>query len=70
MVFVKNRPFSYMFFSSEKSQKQTVFDILENKECFLDLKIEVPAKSKKSPFCEEACLGFRQKNRPFPYMIF
>ena len=33
-----------MFFSSEKSQKQTVFDILENKECFLDLKSEVPAK--------------------------
>ena len=40
----KNRPFSYMFFFSKKRQKQTGFDILENKECFLDLKSKVPEK--------------------------
>ena len=34
----KNRPFCYMFFMSKKSQKQPVFDILDKKECFLDLK--------------------------------
>ena len=27
----KNPPFSYLFFLSEKSQKQTVFDILDRK---------------------------------------
>ena len=48
----KNRPFSYMFFSSEKSQKQTVFDILDRKESLLDLKSENLKKSKKkTTFC-------------------
>ena len=33
-----------MFFFSKKRQKQKGFDILENKECFLDLKSKVPEK--------------------------
>ena len=71
MLSVKNRPFSLMFFFlSKESQKQTVFDILENKECFLDLKSEVLKKSRKSTFCKGASPWFFSKNRPFSYMFF
>ena len=66
----KNRPFSYMFFLSKNSQKKTVFDILENKEYFLDLKSEIPQKSKKSIFCKGVSPWFLSKNRPFSYMFF
>ena len=66
----KKRPFSYMFFLSKKSQKQTGFDILDRKECFVDLKSQVPAKSKKSAFCKGASPWFLSKNRPFSYMFF
>ena len=66
----KNRPFSYMFFFSKKSQKQTVFDILDGKESFLDLKSEVLKKSKKSSFCKRVSPWFLSKNRPFSYMFF
>ena len=66
----KNRPFSYMFFLSKKSQKQTVFDILDRKECFLDLKSEVLKKSRKSTFCKGVSQWFLSKNGFFSYMFF
>ena len=45
MVFAKIRPYSYMFFFvSKQSKKETFFDILDSKECFLDLKSETLAK--------------------------
>ena len=45
MVSAKIRPSSYMcFFVSKQSKKETFFDILDSKECFLDLKSEVLAK--------------------------
>ena len=70
MAFVKNRPFSYMIFFSKKSQKQTVFDILDKKECFLDLKSEVLRNWKKSKCCKEVSPWFLSKNRPFFHMFF
>ena len=61
----KNRPFSYMFFLSKKSQKETFFDILGRKESFLDLRSEVVTKSRKSTFCKGVSPWFLSKNRPF-----
>ena len=52
MVLSKNRPFSYIFFS-KGSQKETFFDILDRKECFLYLKSEVLKKSRKLEFGNE-----------------
>ena len=49
------------FFFSKKSQKETVYHILDRKECFFDLKSEVLKKSSK---------WFLSKNRPFSYMFF
>ena len=49
--FSKNRLF-FKLFLSQKGQKERFFDILDRKECFLDLKSEVPKKSKKSTFCK------------------
>ena len=46
----KNRPFSHMFFLSIKSQKETFFDILHRKECFLDHKRKVLKNPKKLTF--------------------
>ena len=66
----KNRPFSHMFFLAKKSQKETFFDILDSKECFLDLKSEVLKKSKKSAFCKGFSPWFLSKNRPFSHMFF
>ena len=66
----KNRPFSYMFFLSKKSQKQTLFDILDTKEWFLDLKNEVLTKSRKSTFCKGVSPWFLSKNPPFSYVFF
>ena len=67
----KNRPFSYMFFFlSKKSQKQTVFDILDTKECILDLKSEVLIKSRKSTFWKGVSPWSFSKNPPFSYMFF
>ena len=43
----KNRPFSHMFLLSKKSQKETILDILDSKEYFLDLQSETQAKSKE-----------------------
>ena len=50
-----------IFFFSQKSQKETFFYILDSKECFLDPKSEILAKSKKSTFCEGLVNGFCQK---------
>ena len=45
LVHAKIRPSSYMFFFvSKQSKKETFFDILDSKECFLDLKRETLAK--------------------------
>ena len=66
----KNPSFSYMFFLSKKSQKQTVFDIHDRKESFLDLKSDVQKKSRKSTFCKRVSAWFFSKNRPFSYMFF
>ena len=71
MVFAKIPPSSYMcFFVSKQSKKETFFDILDSKECFLDLKREAPAKSKKSAFSKGVSPWFLSKNRPFSYMFF
>ena len=56
-----------MFFFSKKSQKETFFYILDRKQCFLDLKGEVLAKSQKSTFCIGVSPWFLAKNRPFSY---
>ena len=66
----KSTFFLYVFFFSKKSKKQTVFDILDRKECFLDLKSEVLKKSRKSTFCKGVSPWFLSKNRPFSYMFF
>ena len=34
--FSKNRPLSHIFFLRKKSQRETFFDILDRKQCFLD----------------------------------
>ena len=71
MVFVKKSTFfSYVFFLSKKSQKETFFDILDRKECFLDLKSEVLKNSKKWTVCKGVSPWFLSKNRPFPPMFF
>ena len=59
-----------MFFLSKQSKKETYFDILDSKECFLDLKSETVAKSKKSAFCKGVSPWFLSKNRPFSHMFF
>ena len=70
MVLVRNSTFfSYVFFE-QKSQKETFFDILNSKECFLDLKNEILKNSKKSTFCKEVSPWFLSKNRPFFLYVF
>ena len=70
MVFViKSTFFPYVSFS-KKSHKETFFDILDRKKCFLNLKSETLAKSKKSTFCKGVSPWFLSKNRPFSYMFF
>ena len=70
MVLTKNRPFSYMFFLSKKSQKETYFHIRGSKECLLDLKSEVLARSKRRTFCKGVSTWFLAKIRPSSYMFF
>ena len=70
MVFVKKSTFFLCFFFSKKTQKETFFFILDSKECFLDPKSEILAKSKKSTFCIGVSPWFLSKNRPFSYMFF
>ena len=43
---------------------------MNRKACFLDLKSEVLAKSKKSTFCKAFSPWFLSKNRPFSLMFF
>ena len=70
-MFVKKTDlFLICFFFSKKSKKETFFDILDRKECFLDLKSEVLKKSRKSTFCKGVSPWFLSKNRPFSYMFF
>ena len=66
----KNRPFSHFFFWPKKSQKETSFDILDRKECFLDLKSEVLKNSKKWTLCKGVSPWFLSKNRPISHMFF
>ena len=61
----QNRPFSHMFFLSKKSQKETFFDILDRKECFLDHKRKVLKNSKTQHFAKGLVHGFCQKNDLF-----
>ena len=70
MVFLKKPTFSSSVLLSKESKKETFFDILDSKECFLDLKSEVLKNSKKSAFCKRVSLWFLSKNRPFSYMFF
>ena len=57
-------------FLSKETQKETFFDILDRKECFLNHKKKVLKNSKKSTFCKGVSLWFLSKNRPFSYKIF
>ena len=66
----KNRPFSHMFFLNKKSQKETFFDILDRKQCFLDLKSEVLTKSKDIDILQRVSWWFLSKNGPFSYLFF
>ena len=57
----KNRPFSYFFFS-KKSKKEIFLVFFNRKECVLDLKSEVLAKSKKNRhFAKGLVHGFSQQ---------
>ena len=54
--------FLICFFFSKKSQKETFFDILETKECFLDHKRKVLRNCKKNRhFAKGSVHGFCQK---------
>ena len=53
--------FLICFVFSRKSQKETFFDILDRKECFLDLKSEVLKNSKKWTVCKGVSPWFFQK---------
>ena len=66
----QNRPFSHMFFLSKKSQKETFFDILDRKECFLDHKRKVLKNSKKLTFSKGVNPWFFSSTRPFYYKSF
>ena len=71
MVFIKKSTvFLYVFFLAKKARKKHFFFILDSKECFLDPKSEILAKSKKSPFCKGVSPWFLSKNRPFFHMFF
>ena len=59
-----------MFLLSNKGQKETFFDILDRKECRLDLKSEVLTKSKNIDILEEVSPWLLSKNRPFFMFIF
>ena len=61
--------FSYVFFLSKKCHKETFFDILDRKECFLDLKSEVLTKSKIIDILQRV-FGFCQKMTFFSYRCF
>ena len=66
----KKSTFFSFFFWTKKSQKETFFDILDRKECFLDLKSEVIKNSKKWTFSKGVSAWFLSKNGPYSYKIF
>ena len=66
----KNWPFSWSCFLSKEGQKETFFDILDTKECFLDHKKKVLKNSKKSTFCKGVSPWFLSKNRPVFHVFF
>ena len=70
MVFVKKSTFFHMFFFSKKGQRETFFDILDRKECHLDLKSEVLTKSKNIDIFEGVSPWLLSKNRPFLCLFF
>ena len=72
MVFVKNSTFFlYVLFFSKKSQEERFFDILDTKECFLDLKKEVLSKSKKIDILQRGqSMAFLNKSGIFSYLFF
>ena len=70
MVFVKKSTFFHMFLLSIKGQKETFFDILDRKECHLDLKSEVLTKSKNIDILEGVSPWLLSKNRPFLCLFF
>ena len=60
-----------MFFLSKGSQKETFFDILDRKECFLDLKSEVLKKSRELEFGKGVCSWvFLKKKSTFFLIVF
>ena len=62
MVFIKKIDLSLICFFSKKSKKETFLDILDRKECVLDLKSEVLAKSRKNRhFAKGLVHGFSQQ---------
>ena len=69
-LFSKNRPLSYVFFLAKKARKKYFFDILDSKECFLDLKSEVLTKSNNIDTLQGVSPWFLSKNPPFSYMSF
>ena len=70
MVFLKKSTFSSSVLLSKESKKETFFDILDSKECFLDLKSEVLAMSKNRYFAKGLVHGFCQKIDLFPIFLF
>ena len=79
----KNRPLFICFFFSKKGQRETFFDILDRKECHLDLKSEVLTKSKNIVILEGVspwffskkidlflCLFFNKKSQQEHFLIF
>ena len=69
MVFLKKSNFSSSVLLSKESKKETFFDILDSKECFLDLKSEVLKNSKKSAFCKRVSMVFVKKSTFFLYVF-
>ena len=66
----KNWPFSWSCFLNKERQKETFFDILDRKECFLDNKKKVLKNSKKSTFCKGVSPWFFSKNQPVFHVFF
>ena len=70
MVFIKKSTFFLYVFFQPKKPERNIFLILDSKECFLDPKSEILAKSKKSTFCKGLVHGFCQKIDLFFLYVF
>ena len=67
----KNLPFFHIsFFYQREPEKKTFFDILERKECFLDLKSEVLKKSKNRHFAKGLVMVVVKKSMDLLYVYF